>query len=164
MMFTGIIETVGTIGSVQERAGAREFVIQAPEMAPEIKPGDSITVDGACQTAVRNDDRSFVIETIGTTLSRTIAGDYHVGTPVNLERSMILGGRLDGHLVQGHVDAVGRVLSVRQEGDFWLMDFQVPELVAKVTILHGSIAINGVSLTVNALPAEGISALPTSSV
>lgn len=153
-MFTGIIETVGTIGSVRERAGAREFVIDAPELAGELKPGDSITVDGACQTAVRGDKRSFAIETIGTTLSRTIAGGYRAGSRVNLERSMVLGGRLDGHLVQGHVDGVGRVLEVRREGDYWLMDFSLPDVVAGVTILHGSIAINGVSLTVNALPSE----------
>lgn len=155
MMFTGIIETVGTISSVRERPGAREFVIRAPEIAPELKPGDSVTVDGACQTAVRNDQESFTIETIGTTLSRTVAGDYRVGSRVNLERSMVLGGRLDGHLVQGHVDGVGRLLSARREGDYWLLDFQIPDLVAEVTILHGSITVNGVSLTVNALPAEG---------
>jgi riboflavin synthase len=153
-MFTGIIEAVGTIKSVRERSGAREFVIHAPEISPELKPGDSITVDGACQTATENDSESFTIQTIGTTLSRTVAGDYRVGSRVNLERSMILGGRLDGHLVQGHVDGVGRLLSVRQEGDYWLLDFQIPEIVDDVTILHGSITINGVSLTVNALPAE----------
>ncbi len=154
-MFTGIIETVGTMGSIRERAGTREFVIRAPGMAGELKPGDSVTVDGACQTVVRNDDNSFVIETIGTTLSRTIAGEYRVGTRVNLERSMVLGGRLDGHLVQGHVDAVGRVAGVKREGDYWLMDFVIPEVISRVTILHGSIAINGVSLTVNALAQEG---------
>ena len=154
-MFTGIIERVGVVTSVRERAGAREFVIRAPELAGQIKPGDSITVDGACQTAVRHDAQTFAIETIGTTLSRTIAGEYRVGSRVNLERSMVLGGRLDGHLVQGHVDAVGRVVSVRQEGDYWLMDCQTPEVVERVTILHGSIAINGVSLTVNAIPAQG---------
>ena len=154
-MFTGIIEAVGTITSARERAGAREFVIEAPEFSGELKAGDSITVDGACQTAVRNDLRSFAIDTIGTTLSRTIAGAYRVGTKVNLERSMVLGGRLDGHLVQGHVDGVGRVLSVRQEGDYWLMDFRIPPVVEGVVILHGSITINGVSLTVNAIPARG---------
>jgi len=154
-MFTGIIEAVGTITSVRERAGAREFVIEAPEFAGELKAGDSITVDGACQTAVRNDARSFAIDTIGTTLSRTIAGNYRVGSRVNLERSMVLGGRLDGHLVQGHVDGVGRVLGIRQEGDYWLMDFQIPPVVEGVVILHGSITINGVSLTVNAVPAKG---------
>jgi riboflavin synthase len=153
-MFTGIIETVGTIKSGRERSGAREFVIHAPEISSELKPGDSITVDGACQTATLNDADSFTIETIGTTLSRTVAGSYRVGSRVNLERSMILGGRLDGHLVQGHVDGVGRLLSVRQEGDYWLLDFQMPEIVDDITILHGSITINGVSLTVNALPAE----------
>lgn len=154
-MFTGIIESVGTIISARERASAREFVIEAPELSGELKDGDSITVDGACQTSVRNDARSFAIDTIGTTLSRTIAGEYRVGSRVNLERSMVLGGRLDGHLVQGHVDGVGRVLSVRQEGDYWLMDFQIPDVVERVTILHGSITINGVSLTVNAIPAQG---------
>jgi riboflavin synthase len=154
-MFTGIIETVGTVTSVRERSGAREFVIEAPGLAGELKAGDSITVDGACQTAVRNDARTFAIDTIGTTLSRTIAGGYRVGTRVNLERSMVLGGRLDGHLVQGHVDAVGRVLSVRQAGDYWLLDFHVPRVVEDVMILHGSITVNGVSLTVNAIPAQG---------
>jgi riboflavin synthase len=154
-MFTGIIETLGTISSVRERSGTREFEIRAPEISAELKAGDSITVDGACQTAIRNDEQSFAIETIGTTLSRTIAGSYRVGSRVNLERSMVLGGRLDGHLVQGHVDGVGRLLSVRQEGDYWLLDFQVPDLVEEVTILHGSITINGVSLTVNAIPNEG---------
>jgi riboflavin synthase len=154
-MFTGIIETIGTISSVRERSGAREFVISAPQISSEVNPGDSITVDGACQTAVRSDAETFAIDTIGTTLSRTVAGDYRVGSRVNLERSMVLGGRLDGHLVQGHVDGVGRLISVRQEGDYWLLDFQIPELVAEVTILHGSITINGVSLTVNALPGEG---------
>jgi riboflavin synthase len=154
-MFTGIIEAVGTILSVRERSGAREFVIEAPEFAAELGPGDSVTVDGACQTAVRNDARTFAIDTIGTTLSRTIAGGYGVGTRVNLERSMVLGGRLDGHLVQGHVDGVGRVLSIRPEGDYWLMEFQVPPVVEEVVILHGSITVNGVSLTVNAIPAGG---------
>jgi riboflavin synthase len=154
-MFTGIIETVGKISSVRERSGAREFEIHAPEISSEIKLGDSITVDGACQTAIRQDSGSFAVETIGTTLSRTIADSYRVGTSVNLERSMILGGRLDGHLVQGHVDGVGRLLSVRQEGDYWLLDIQIPKIVEEVTILHGSITINGVSLTVNALPSQG---------
>ena len=154
-MFTGIIEAVGTIESARERAGSREFVIVAPEFSGELKAGDSITVDGACQTAVRNDSRSFAIDTIGTTLSRTIAGDYRVGTKVNLERSMVLGGRLDGHLVQGHVDGVGRVVGVRQEGEYWLLDFQIPPVVEGVVILHGSITINGVSLTVNTIPAKG---------
>lgn len=155
-MFTGIIEAVGVVASVQERPGAKRFVVQAPELAREVKDGDSITVDGACQTSVASDEASFAIDTIGTTLSRTIAGGYRVGARVNLERSMVLGGRLDGHLVQGHVDGVGRVTSVRQEGDFWLMDFQIPPVVERVTILHGSITVNGVSLTVNAIPSRGL--------
>lgn len=154
-MFTGIIESVGTIAAVRERSGAKEFTIAAPELAGELEDGDSITVDGACQTSIRSEEESFAIDTIGTTLSRTIAGGYRVGTKVNLERSMVLGGRLDGHLVQGHVDGVGKVVAVRKEGDYWLMDFQTPAVVEGVTILHGSITINGVSLTVNAIPSKG---------
>jgi riboflavin synthase len=129
--------------------------IRAPEMARELEAGASVSVDGACQTAVRFGAETFAIETIGTTLSRTTFGGYRAGTQVNLERSMVLGGRLDGHLVQGHVDGVGHLVSTRREGDFWLMDFRIPPVVSAVTILHGSIAINGVSLTVNALPSDG---------
>lgn len=155
-MFTGIVEVVGAIAGVREMSGAREYEISAPEISAELEPGASVSVDGACQTATRCGSETFLIETIGTTLSRTTFGGFRVGTAVNLERSMQLGGRLDGHLVQGHVDGVGEVVSVRREGDFWLMDFRIPEVVAAVTILHGSIAINGVSLTVNALPSEGM--------
>ncbi len=153
-MFTGIVEGVGTITRVRERADTREFEIEAPGIGGELEPGASISVDGACQTVVARSGERFTVETIGTTLSRTIAGGYRVGSRVNLERALRVGDRLDGHFVQGHVDGVGRLLGTRKEGDFWLMDFEVPGVVWAVTILHGSIAINGVSLTVNALPGE----------
>lgn len=154
-MFTGIVEAVGTVASIREMSEARELRVEAPDLAPELAAGDSIAVDGACLTVVESDASSFVTEVIGTTLSRTIAIDYVQGAEVNLERAVQVGERLDGHFVQGHVDGVGEVLSVRPSGDYRLIDLALPGPVAEVTILHGSISVNGVSLTVNDLPRPG---------
>ena len=96
------------------------------------------------------------MDVIGTTLERTIAGGYGQGTRINLERAMSMGARLDGHLVQGHVDGVGHLEQVREDGEYWLMDFRIPRDVWESTILHGSIALNGVSLTVSDMPAEHV--------
>lgn len=151
-MFTGIVEAVGTVVAVRELAEAREVTIREPMMVTELEPGASVSIDGACMTAVRLEEDVFTVDIIGTTLSRTVSGTYRAGSRVNLERAMRIGERLDGHLVQGHVDGVGEVLLVREEGDYRLMDFRIPREVWDGTVLHGSIAINGVSLTVNDLP------------
>jgi riboflavin synthase len=150
-MFTGIIEHVGTVISIEVVGDAQRLTIGAVGLALELELGDSISVDGACQTVVESSDETFSVETIGTTLSRTILGEYSVGTPVNLERAMKVGQRLDGHLVQGHVDGVGTLEAVSAEDGFWLMTFQVPAEIWSQTILHGSISLNGISLTVNAM-------------
>lgn len=150
-MFSGIVEVVGTVAAVNPRREVRELVVEAPGIAPELIPGQSVAVDGACLTVVEPQDTSFTVEVIGTTLSRTVAGRYAPGTRVNLERALRMGDRLDGHLVQGHVDGVGELVSSRREGEFHLLDVRLPEEVARGTILHGSICLNGVSLTVNAL-------------
>ena len=149
-MFTGIIEAVGTVRAVRERDQLREFTIETPEgFLDEVSVGDSISVDGACLTPVRLEGDAFVVEAIGTTLGRTRAGSYREGSRVNLEKAMALGGRLDGHLVQGHVDGMGDLMSIRDDGDFWILEFRIPVEVHQLTLLHGSIALNGVSLTVN---------------
>jgi len=148
-MFTGIIESTGRIRRVEDLETTRRFVVEAPAFAGELAPGDSIAVDGACLTAVLADEGGFAVDVIGTTLERTIAGGYGEGTRVNLERAMRLDTRLDGHIVQGHVDGTGHLLRVREDGEYWLMDFRIPADVAGATILHGSIALNGVSLTVS---------------
>ncbi len=153
-MFTGVVEVVGVVRKTEERDTTRRIRIGVPEWAGELQPGSSVAVDGACLTAVEVDEEGFSLDAVGTTLSRTVAGDYRPGTRVNLERAMPLGDRLEGHLVQGHVDGVGRLLDVRREGEYRLMDFEIPEEVAAFTLLHGSIALNGVSLTVNALSKE----------
>jgi len=155
-MFTGIIEATGRIGRTEDLATTRRFLIEAPTFAGELSPGESIAVDGACLTAVQADAGTFAVDVIGTTLERTIAGRYAEDTAVNLERAMRVGARLDGHMVQGHVDGVGHLIQSRQDGEYWLMDFRIPADVAGTTILHGSIALNGVSLTVSDIPEEGV--------
>jgi len=153
-MFSGIVELVGTVVSLRDRDALREFRLEAPGMAPELTPGQSVSVDGACLTVVTVEEDVFLVEAIGTTLSRTVAGTYREGSRVNLERALRMGDRLDGHLVQGHVDGVGELVSSRPDGDYHLLDVRIPEEVARGTILHGSITLNGVSLTVNALQGE----------
>ena len=155
-MFTGIIEATGRIRRTDDLATTRRFVIEAPDFAGELSPGESIAVDGACLTAVQVDAGAFAVDVIGTTLERTIAGRYAEGTAVNLERATRVGDRLDGHMVQGHVDGVGHLIQSRQDGEYWLMDFRIPADVAGTTILHGSIALNGVSLTVSDVPEEQV--------
>jgi riboflavin synthase len=149
-MFTGLVEAVGTVTDVVEGEGVRRVTIAASEVAG-LERGDSIAVDGVCLTAVEVRDGGFSVDVVGSTLARTTLGRYRYGTRVNLERPIRMGDRLDGHLVQGHVDAVGTLESVREDGEYRLLDFRIPTDVGAVTILHGSIAISGVALTVNAL-------------
>ncbi len=150
-MFTGIVECVGRIAEVEDLSTTRRFRVEAPAFAGALAQGDSIAVDGACLTAVRTGERWFEVDVIGTTLDRTIAGSYERGSIVNLERALRMGERLDGHLVQGHVDGIGHLIEIIKEGEFWLMDFRLPPEIVARTILHGSICLNGVSLTVSEL-------------
>jgi riboflavin synthase len=151
-MFTGIVESLGTVVALDEGSSTRRIVVQvASGFLDGVVPGASIAVDGACLTPTTVEKDRFTVEAIGTTLSRTVAGGYERGTRVNLERALALGGRLDGHLVQGHVDGIGHLMSVREDGEFWRLVFHVPRDIWDLTLLHGSIALNGVSLTVNAL-------------
>jgi riboflavin synthase len=154
-MFTGIVTAQGTVQRVDLLDDARRMEIEAePGFLEDAGAGTSIAIDGVCTTVVRRDGDRFTVEAIGTTLSRTTFGEYDVGRRVNLEQALGLGERLGGHLVQGHVDGVGEVLAVERTGEHVLLDVSLPPDVAEVTVLHGSIAIDGVSLTVNALPAS----------
>lgn len=155
-MFTGIVEEVGTIVDARELENGRAFTIAAERALEGVSLGDSISVDGACHTVTAFTDSDFSIESVATTLGRTIAGSYSAGRAVNLERALALGDRLGGHLVQGHVDGTGRIVAVEPRGEHVLIDFSLPDLVAAVTVLHGSITLNGISLTVNALPRPGV--------
>ena len=155
-MFSGIVEEVGTVRAAREMDGARELEIDAQIVVEDLQPGSSISLDGACHTVVEVLDGGFTVNSVGTTLSRTVAAEYTEGSPVNLERAVAVGTRLDGHLVQGHVDAVGELIDVEDQGEYRLLDFRIPSDVASGTILHGSIALNGVSLTVNAISDDHI--------
>ncbi|NIN72845.1 MAG: riboflavin synthase [Gemmatimonadetes bacterium] len=154
-MFSGIVEEIGTVESATDKGGGRDVVIAAEAVLADLKPSDSINVDGVCQTVVDLGRRSFKVQTIATTLSRTTFGEFRRGREVNLERPIAAGQRFGGHFVQGHVDGVGTVTSVQRQGDMWLVRFTLPDTVEPFTILHGSIAVDGVSLTINALPAAG---------
>lgn len=153
-MFTGIVEAMGTVVETRDVPGLRRMTVAvAPDFLADVTPGASVAVDGACLTPVEVGDDRFVVELVLSTLDRTVAAGYTPGSRVNLERAMQAHGRLDGHVVQGHVDGVGTLLGVRQEGDTRFLDFRIPAEVWDLTILHGSIALNGISLTVNELEA-----------
>lgn len=151
-MFSGIVEAVGTVTRVREGERGREISFRTePAVLAGLGRGGSVAVDGACLTAVRVEEDGFTVEVIGTTLARTIAAGYREGSAVNLERALVMGARLDGHLVQGHVDGIGHLMEVREPEGLRLLRFRIPPEVHASTLLHGSIALNGVSLTVHAL-------------
>jgi len=153
-MFTGLVEIIGAIDRVTESELGRELRVRCHWV--DLRLGESIALNGACLTVRTADAGWFTVSAVSTTLDRTTIGSWAVGTAVNLERAMRLGERLGGHLVQGHVDGVGEVRSVVPRGELVLIDFTLPREVDEVSILHGSITLNGVSLTVNDLPAPGV--------
>jgi riboflavin synthase len=156
-MFTGIVERTGMVRDISDTQRGRRITIDAgPGYLADVQVGDSIAVDGVCQTVVTLDGDTFAVEAIGTTLSRTTFAALAAGGPVNLERALPLGGRLGGHLVQGHVDGTGRVTAAERDGEQVLLRIQLPPEVADVTVLHGSITVQGVSLTVNRLLADDV--------
>lgn len=154
-MFSGMVEAVGRVARVESAENGRRFRIAAP-FAGALEEGDSVAVEGVCLTVTDSDGAAFEVEAIATTLSRTTIGRLEEGSPVNLERALALGDRLGGHMVQGHVDGVGEVVEVRREGEHVLLGVRLPAVVGEVTVLHGSIAVAGVSLTVNALPTRDV--------
>lgn len=155
-MFTGLVEEVGRIAAVTPFEDSRRLRIAAARVLERMAIGDSIAVDGVCQTVIAIDAAAFEVQAIATTLERTTFGSLEIEDRVNLERPVPAGGRMGGHFVQGHVDGVGRVMSIEERGEHVLIDVEVPEVVREVTVLHGSIAVQGVSLTVNALPRSGV--------
>ena len=155
-MCTGIVEEVGIIRDVREEGNGVVFTIAAESVLEGMGLGDSIAIDGACLTVTSLLDDAFTVQAVGTTLGRTTFGGFRAGRRVNLERAVAMGQRLGGHLVQGHVDGLGTVTRIAPENELVRIDFQMPTDVASVTVLHGSITLNGISLTVNELPAPGV--------
>jgi riboflavin synthase len=153
-MFTGIITAVGTVRQSVARPDGIELTIQCP--FPDLQPGESIAVDGACLTVQSAVPGSFTAQVVRTTQERTRMGEYAAGRRVNLERALQVGDRLGGHLVQGHVDALGSVQHVEERAGGRLIDLEVPREVDQVSVPLGSITVDGVSLTVNAKPHPGV--------
>ena len=147
-MFTGLIEEVGIITRVERRGESAHFSIRASKALTDIRLGESIAVSGACLTVVRLRGEEFVVDAMPETISRSTLSKATAGTLVNLERSLALGGRLDGHFVLGHVDAVATVVSVRPDGIAWKVAISIPESINECVACKGSIAIDGISLTI----------------
>jgi len=155
-MFTGIVSAVGRIAkATRDRGnGKRETGLTLAIRAPYkgIKQGESIAVNGACLTVERVLKGGFAVRVVETTEGRTLFGEYTVGRPVNLERALRATDRLGGHIVQGHVDGVAVVERVGRAGDAWIFDLRVPQAVREISIPHGAVTVDGVSLTINDLP------------
>jgi len=148
-MFTGIIEEVGAVTHIDDLGGGKRLTIEA-DMAPELQVDQSVSIDGACQTVVDvdADAGTFAVDSIEETLRKTTFGALTAGTPVNLERALQVGDRLDGHFVQGHVDATGIIVSVEREETDWLYTIEFDPEYASYLIPVGSISVDGISLTV----------------
>ncbi len=153
-MFTGIVSAVGTVRQAGRSDDGLTLKIGAPYRG--VRRGESLAVDGACLTVTHVGKGWFAAHVIETTLGRTLFGDYVRGRKVNLERALRVGDRLGGHIVQGHVDSIGRVRRVHRQGDAWLVDIEVPIGIERVSVPFGSIAVDGVSLTINAMPGPGL--------
>lgn len=153
-MFTGLVDDVGTIERVAPTTAGREFRIRC--RYDDLAEGESIAVNGACLTVRTRGSQWFTAAAVTTTLARTTMGSWQIGRRVNLERAVRAGDRLGGHLVQGHVDGVGYVAGLRQSGDARLIDLALPAGLPELMVRHGSIAVDGVSLTVNDLPGPDI--------
>ena len=165
-MFTGIVEEVGRIAQIDALRDAAKVTIQGTLVVSDVKPGDSISVNGVCLTVVDLGPDYFTADVMAETLSRSSLGQVGVGSPVNLERAARVDSRLGGHLVQGHVDGVASVVSIDPETHWTSIRFSLPVTLAKYLVEKGSITVNGVSLTVVAAGPDDftVSLIPTTLV
>lgn len=153
-MFTGLVDDVGVVERVEQSEAGRELRIRSRYDA--LDDGESVAVSGACLTVRASGPGWFHVAAVVTTLGRTTIPDWTAGRRVNLERAMRLGDRLGGHLVQGHVDDVGIVEEVRWLDDAIVVDVRLPPELEVLMVPHGSVAVDGVSLTVNAIPEPNV--------
>ncbi|MDT8436409.1 MAG: riboflavin synthase [Gemmatimonadota bacterium] len=163
-MFTGLVEAVGRVEERSPFAKGIRFRVAAPEFVQGLGDGESVAVDGVCHTIFDVDPEAgtFGFESIRTTLSRTTLGEFEPGRAVNLERAIRAGAPLGGHLVQGHVDGTGEMREVETAGETVFLRVRLPEEVRRLTVLYGSIAVDGISLTVNRLegPVAEVAIIP----
>jgi riboflavin synthase len=155
-MFTGIIESTGLLQSIEPSGTNLRFRISSP-ISPGLRPDQSVAHDGVCLTVEEVDGDTHVVSAVRETLEKTCLSEWTIGRRINLERAMVLGDRLDGHLVQGHVDARGVCEGVSPESGSWLYRFGFPEPFAHLVIEKGSVCVNGISLTAFGVTRNGFS-------
>ena len=157
-MFTGLIESQGVVTNVQRVAGGAQLQVYAPEFGRDMALGDSIAVDGACLTVSQFQRGAFVADVSEETLGKTTLGALHQSSKVNLERALRLSDRLGGHLVTGHVEGIGRLLLRHPAGNSTIYQFQVPPSLMEYVVPKGSIAVDGISLTIAQIRGESFAA------
>jgi len=148
-MFTGIIEDKGKVLRVESRGQEKRLTVEFPPHLTEVQLGDSININGVCLTIVRKQKRAIELDLSQETLQKTALGELQAGNQVNLERALKLTDRLGGHIVTGHIDGIGVIAEKRKERDFLQLEIRIPESVSRYVVQKGSIAIDGISLTVN---------------
>ncbi len=154
-MFTGIIEGLGAVTAMQAHGRGRRFTFEADFALDEVKIGDSIAVNGACLTVITVQGKRFSADLSPETLSKSVFGASRIGERVNLERAMRLDSRLDGHLVSGHIDGVGQISRKRKMSNAVVISISVARALSRYMITKGSVAVDGVSLTINARRSDG---------
>lgn len=147
-MFTGLIEEIGTIKSIKNIGGGKRFTISAEKIFDDLKIDDSVSINGACQTVVAINSNTFDVEAVEETLMKTTLTKFKVGKNVNLERAAKISDRLGGHIVQGHIDTTGFIKSIEKQLTGILIWVEFPIKYAKYAVEHGSITIDGISLTI----------------
>ena len=156
-MFTGIIEELGSVVAIEEQPDAKRMTFAGPLVTSDVSRGDSIAVNGACLTAVEIENGTFTADVMHETLRLTALGSLTVGSPVNLERAMNAATRFGGHMVLGHVDGVGSIVSREPSSNWEWVTIRIPAELMKYVVLKGSITIDGISLTVNEVTSDTVS-------
>jgi riboflavin synthase len=156
-MFTGMIEEIGRIRSIKQADKSAQMTIEAHTILNGMQLGDSIAVSGPCLTVVAFDASSFTVDISPETLRATLLGEMRSGDPVNLERAMQAGGRFGGHMVSGHIDGIGALTKKREEGNALVLTFSATREILDISIPKGSIAVDGISLTINDVSKDSFS-------
>lgn len=161
-MFTGIIEEVGTIRQIRKGNVSGSLTIGAKTIMEDMKPGDSIAVNGICLTVCGRSRESFTVDVMHETFERSAVSAFRIGTHVNLERAMAAGGRFGGHIVSGHIDGTGRIVGIRKDENAVWYEIAAPASLMRYIVEKGSVAVDGVSLTVAAVLRDGfrVSVIP----
>ena len=147
-MFTGIIEEVGSVASIRKGAHSCVLTVNASRVLEDVHLGDSIATNGVCLTVTSFTSHSFSADVMHETLNRSSLGSLHIGSPVNLERAMLAGGRFGGHIVSGHIDGVGTISSIKEDDNAVWYTVEAPSSILRYIIEKGSITLDGISLTV----------------